>query len=444
MSIKRLCWLSLVVTIGAFAEPDTDTPASVEQLREELRELKQEYEDRLTALEERIDAARQSAPTTAPAARGSAISDKEFNPAVSLILDGQHASFSSNREVRDVPGFQLGEEAGTFDEGLALNEGELVLQANIDDKFFGFATAAFETAGDETEVALEEAYFQTLALPAGLTLKAGKFFSGIGYLNEIHRHATSFADDPMPYRVMMGGRLGDTGIQFSWTPPTLLYMQFGGELLSGSGFPASGRAHDGAGTWSTFARFGGDFNVSHSWLASLSYLSAEAVGRESGGTADETGLNPLFTGDSETWIGSFVWKWAPRGNPRNRNFRLTAEYLSRREDGTLSLDDSAGRYRGDQRGYYVEGVYQFRPQWSAGLRFGRLDADNVVPDLPEPVVLAQDRFAPERASTMIDFRNSEFSTVRLQYTRDESSGDKDDQFILQYIMSMGAHGGHSY
>ncbi|MCB1694111.1 MAG: hypothetical protein KDI19_15175, partial [Pseudomonadales bacterium] len=163
-----------------------------------------------------------------------AISDKAFNPAISLILDGQYASYSNNDTARDVPGFQLGEEAGGFAEGFTLNESELNLQANVDDKFYGASTISFGYDGGETSVEMEEAYLQTLTLPAGLQVKAGKFFSGIGYINAIHGHATSFVDDPLPYRVMFGGRLSDAGVQLTWTAPTILYIQLGAELLSGN------------------------------------------------------------------------------------------------------------------------------------------------------------------------------------------------------------------
>ncbi|MBD3649068.1 MAG: hypothetical protein HUJ31_16820, partial [Pseudomonadales bacterium] len=259
--------------------------------------------------------------TTLPAAGSRAVSDKAFNPAISLILDGQFGSFSNDEELRDVPGFQLGEESGAFDEGFTLNESELVLQANVDDKFFAFATVALEYEAGETHVALEEAWLQTLTLPSGLQLKAGQFFSGVGYLNGFHPHATDFVDDPLPYRVFLDGRFADAGVQLTWTPATLLYMQFGAELLAGNSFPAAGAANDGVGAWSAFAKFGGDFNISNSWLASISRISADAVERESGGTAEETDINPLFTGDSDMWLGAFVWKWAPRGNAGNRNFR---------------------------------------------------------------------------------------------------------------------------
>ena len=52
---------------------------------------------------------------------------------------------------------------------------------------------------------------------------------------------------------------------------------------------------------------------------------------------------------------------------------------------------------------------------------------------------------PERWSLMADWSPSEFSRIRAQYNRDESRPDKtDNQWTLQYIMSLGAHGAHEF
>jgi hypothetical protein len=45
---------------------------------------------------------------------------------------------------------------------------------------------------------------------------------------------------------------------------------------------------------------------------------------------------------------------------------------------------------------------------------------------------------------MTDWSNSEFSRFRLQYNLDESSSVVNDQWILQFILGMGAHAAHSY
>jgi hypothetical protein len=101
-------------------------------------------------------------------------------------------------------------------------------------------------------------------------------------------------------------------------------------------------------------------------------------------------------------------------------------------------------YAGTQRGYYVQGVYQFRPpRWRAGLRYDRLDASNAAPGVLASTPLAA-AHRPTRVSAMVDFSNSEFSRLRLQWNRDRSRPETDDQLFLQYLMSMGAHGAHRF
>jgi hypothetical protein len=45
---------------------------------------------------------------------------------------------------------------------------------------------------------------------------------------------------------------------------------------------------------------------------------------------------------------------------------------------------------------------------------------------------------------MMDYSRSEFSRIRLQYNNDHAGPDTDNQFIAQYIMSIGAHAAHKY
>ena len=101
-------------------------------------------------------------------------------------------------------------------------------------------------------------------------------------------------------------------------------------------------------------------------------------------------------------------------------------------------------YRTRQSGWYAQGVYQFTPNWRAGLRYEQLDSgrrdfgDNAA-------YLVVDSYRPKKASAMIDYSWSEFSRVRLQYAQDKSMfGITDNQVTVQYIMSLGAHGAHKF
>lgn len=371
------------------------------------------------------------------------VSGNAFNPAISLILDGHYASYSRDTADYSLPGFQLGDEGGPGAEGLSLDESELAISANVDDKYYGFMTASLSQDNGDTSIALEEAYFETLALPKGLKVKAGRFLSDIGYLNPIHSHAWDFYDAPLAYAAMLNTAYKDDGVQVSWVAPTVLFVQLGAEYLRGDSFPAAnGSASHGKGASSFFFHVGGDVGATSSWRAGVSHLAADANQRESVFTAGSS----QFTGTSDLTIADFVWKWAKNGNPRDRYYIVQAEYLHRRETGELAVTtpaaNEAGAYSGTQSGFYVQGVYQFRPRWRVGLRYDRLDASNdVLVSLPTP--LAMDH-RPNRISAMTDFSNSEFSRLRLQFNRDDSGPQTDNQVILQYLMSLGAHGAHRF
>jgi hypothetical protein len=318
-----------------------------------------------------------------------------------------------------------------------LSESELVASANIDDKFYGYLVLAAELDENETEVELEEAWIQTLTLPGGLGVKAGKFFSDIGYQNIRHPHTWDFVEAPLPYAAFLGGNLADTGVQVRWLAPTALFVEIGGELLRGDAFPAAGASNDGSGSSTVFARLGGDLGVGHSWRVGLSLLRAEAVGRES--LVDEVPV--LFDGDADVGIVDFVWKWAENGNPRDRNFTVIAEFLRRSESGTLTEDATTVGYDQSQSGYYVAGTYQFRPRWRVGMRYDTYEADPALAALPGIGPIGTD---PERLSVMVDFSNSEFSRLRVQISDVDAGSGSTTGVYLQYTMSLGSHGAHAF
>ena len=367
------------------------------------------------------------------AAAGAVQAGNAFNPSIGLILSGTVGQFSQDPADYAVSGFPLGGESDPGTQGFAIGESELNLTANIDPDWYGLLT--YSMAGDGS-AGVENAYVQTSSLGEGLTLKGGRFFSGVGYLNEQHAHAWDFVDAALPYRALLGTQYGDDGVQLRWLAPTELFTEIGVEALRGDAFPAGG-ASNGRGTWSGFVHIGDDVGDSHSWRAGLSYLSAKAEGRE-------TGDGDLFTGTSKLLIADVVWKWAPHGNPYSRNAKLQAEYLQSKNDGDFTpVVGSATPYSATPSGWYVQGVYQFMPRWRVALRHDQLKADNPGAAF-SGTVLDDQGHSPKRNSVMIDYSNSEFSRLRLQYNRDQSQPQTDNQWFLQYAMSLGAHGAHIF
>lgn len=435
-------------------------------LQNELRQLRESYGQRIAELEQRLAAAQGGSspalPGAAPATAAPIASrgGNAFNPEISLILQGGYRS-GKNLEERRITGFPVpaghdhGEASGPR-RGFSLDESELVLAANIDPRFRGSAILAF----NDGEVEVEEAWLQTLTLGRGFTLRAGRFLSGIGYANEQHPHQRDFAGPALMHEALFGehGSYANDGLQLRWVAPTPLFLELGAEAGRGANFPGTDRNVNGAGSTALFAHLGGDVGDSHSWRAGLSWLGTRARERESHYTDTWAGeeVAGAFSGRSRTWIADLVWKWAPGGNARQTSLTFQTEYFQRRESGGLSCFEEEGsgasacaepvdsRYRARQSGWYAQTVYQFHPEWRVGVRYDRLDAGSLDFGANNTHLVRPD-YQPDRATLMMDWNPSEFSRLRLQFARDQAQqGLTDNQWWLQYIVSLGAHGAHAF
>lgn len=411
-------------------------------LKAEIADLRSDYEARIEALEKRLQAAeaKSDEPTTiaaapptptpapAPAAPRAPIGQNAYNPAISVVLNGTFAAFENDPSAAVIPGFPLDGEAGLADRGFSLGESELALNANIDHRVYGNLIFALT---DEGEVEVEEAYIQTTSLPGGFTLKGGRFFSGIGYLNENHAHNWDFIDAPLPYRAFLANQLGDAGLQLRWIAPTDFYLEAGAEVMRGDGFPAGGAANNGAGTYAGFVQTGGDIGVSSSWLAKVSYLRAKSDQRDINGD--------IFSGRDTLGILSLVYKWAPNGNATTRNLIVNGEYFFGNERGDYNLTPVDL----DRSGFYAQAVYQFRPRWRAGARYARLMSDSAPAGLISTALDDLGR-SPDAISALLEFDTSEFSRFRLMYTYDNSDTSSNNEFLARYTVIFGPHGAHRF
>src|SRR6185369_433701 len=158
--------------------------------------------------------------------------------------------------------------------GFSLTETELGLAASIDPWLRG---AASISVAPDNSVEVEEAFVQTTSLGHGFSLKAGRFFSGVGYLNPQHSHTWDFVDNPLAYQALLGTQFGDDGVQLTWLAPIDQYLELGAEVGRGRSFPGSDSSRNGAGMAALTAHTGGDIGDSHSWRAGLSMLRTKAA-----------------------------------------------------------------------------------------------------------------------------------------------------------------------
>lgn len=394
----------------------------------------------MAQMQERLNQLEQAKPPVAAPAQATATnSASAFNPAIGVVLNGHYGSFTGNNA--DIAGFGVGEEGGRAAEGLALDEAELNISSNVDDKFAASVTAAIAEEDGETEVELEEAYIRTLGLPGGLGVKAGRFLAPVGYLNERHAHSDDFADRPLPNRTFLNSGYKDDGVLASVILPTDFYSEIGAGVVRGNDFPGGGSDGSDPGAWMAYGKVGGDIDADQSWLVGLSTLQTRPGSRAAN---DDT---VFFHGDSNLYVASLRYTWNPTGNAKDQEVSLQGEYFWRDENGTYE-DTNAGTgavdYDDAQSGWYAQAVYKFLPEWRVGARYSMLNPGDVPAGLAGSA-LDDEGHKPWNAALMTDWTNSEFSRIRLQYAYEEpSSGEEDNQVLLQYIMSFGAHPAHTY
>ena len=443
--------LGVLVALGAPAFAATPSPqqhieeleARIKLLEDNAQAMRKQADDALAALQATqaevqqlkqqasaaSDAASAQTPTAAEPPAAAPANANAFNPAISIILNGQYAHHSLDPDDYVRSGFPLVGEAGPGVQGLSLGESEVSLAASIDEKFSGQLTLAISSEDGKDTLGIEEAFVDTTALPDGFNLRAGRFFSDIGYLNSHHAHTDKFSDRPLPYQAFLGGQYGDDGVQLRWVAPTDLFLELGGEVFNGSSYPSGGGAHNGAGVTTLFAHAGGDVGVESSWLAGVSMLRSKTIDGDDG-----------FSGDVDLYIVDATWKWAPQGNTKDGGLVVRAEYF---------LDDRNGQYSdpenllplqdwmGKREGMYIEGVYRINRTWETGYRYDRLWGSESGPFASS--------FDPYRHSAMLTWRNSEFSLVRLQLSRDYPNPvDVDTAVTLQIQTALGAHGAHKF
>lgn len=444
VKISTVIAILTTVLMPVSAADAQDLAQEVAELRRLLTEVRRDYESRIDDLEARLvraermaQGARRDADEAVEIAEQTAIDQSAgssapnaFNPAIGAVLVGRLASVDGGWE--ELPGFLPSGETGPGSSGFSLGEAEINFKASIDSYFFGNLTLAVESEDGETEIGLEEAWVQTTALPSGATLTAGRLFSEVGYLNKFHRHADDFVDRPLPYQAFFGGQYIADGLQARWVAPAPLLVEIGAEFDWGSAYPATANEDTSPGVITLFTNIGGDVGSDNSWQLGLSWLSADVEDRDSGIPGD------TFTGDSDLATIDFVWKWAPGGNPALNNFKVQAEYFYRSEEGAFAGLD----YDGEQDGWYLQGVWQFAQRWRAGYRHDVVDTDNG--SSLSGTILQDPGRSSRRDSVMLDWSPSEFSRLRVQYARDKVLPETDNQWFLQYIMSVGAHGAHEF
>jgi hypothetical protein len=334
-------------------------------------------------------AADRPAPTRAPATAAL------LNPEISVI-----GTFSAAfRREETPPPFEAGDDPDPA--GLGLQELEITFAAAVDPYF---RMRAFLALPGLDELEIEEAYLETTALPRGLLLKGGAIRSAFGRSNEQHLHQQDFARRPRTTALLGHDGLRGAGAQLSYLPPLPWYAAVFAELMTlGDGLTVVAGVEqfvDLGPRWSLLIGGHG---------ATVQRDEDEHEGEPEPG--EEAPPREFLVG------GDVYLKWRPENVTSTYAwFAVQLEYVAARPEG--------GEWTG-------AGYAQVVAQVARRVRLGaRLD----LVGLPGDELLLG-------GAVSVAFQPSEFSRLRLTYTRDET---RNDSFFLQLEGAIGAHAAHPF
>jgi hypothetical protein len=456
-ALRRVC---TALAAGTFILAPTfasaqDSPQAlrqeIDQLRKDFEALKQQYGDRLTALESKLataegapaagaPAAAQAAPTAQPAAQPSAQvppgAEGAGGPSGALPVYGGGAAGSKvfNPDIAVIGDFlgAAGRNTENPSPALEMHESEASFQAIVDP----YGRADFFFSFGEEGVELEEGYLTLTTLPGGLLTKVGKMRAAFGKVNTLHNHVLPWTDRPLVTQNLVGGEDGitDAGISVArLIPNPWFFLEATGQVFRGDSGPEdqplfrSGKP----GNLSYVGHLRGYHDITESTNVDLGL--SYAYGHNA---ADPRDIGLLTT---DLFGVDATFRWRPLQRSIYHSFVGRSEWIrSRREQPIGRLERIR---RGQEQpvvheiadGFYVSGDYQFARRWFAGARFDRSGRafDGSLIDTG--------------GSALLTFWPSEFSQVRGQYRRTNyAEGPTANEFLFQFQFSIGAHGAHPF
>ncbi len=345
-------------------------------------------------------------------------------------VTGQAASLNPN--ISTIGDFlvDLSPDRSTLEGGdrFQMREVELGVQGAVDPYFRYDVFVGLHP--DEIEV--EEAYATTLALPAHLQARLGKFHLPFGKVNLVHRPELNTIDYPLYLQEYFGEEgLSSTGAWLSVIgAPLGFYQELTAVVTNGVGFagheeeaaaaeaPDPGLSQDEGGTGKSL----GDDLADRLFVGHLknSLDLTEAANLEIGASAattrDDEGRTTLYGLDA-------IYRWKPPRMSKYKSAILQAEVAWR--------DGPAG---GTRAGAFAFAQWQTSRRTYVGARW----------DWVEP---PEEEGIPEihAGQAILRYFPTEFSQLRVVYERQApKGGDALDRLLFQATFALGPHRPHAF
>ena len=336
------------------------------------------------------------APAQLPTYGNISAASKVFNPDMAVI--GNFLGAAGKNTIESSP-------------ALEMSEAETSFQAVVDP----YAKADFFLTFGPEGAGIEEGYLTFTSLPGGLLVKVGKMRSAFGKVNQMHSHILPWTDRPLVTRSLVGGEDGisDSGISVSkLILNPIMFLEATGEVYGGNSnvFSAPSRSDL---TYVGHLRGYRDLTEG----TNLDLGTSIAYGHNSTGPDEITRL-----------IGvDATFRYRPLRRAIYKRFTGRTELIWSRQEQP-SPDFTAKSF-----GYYASGEYQFARRWFSNIRWDWSEraSDSALHDHGPAFVLT--------------YWPSEFSQVRGEYRRTSyAEGIVANEFLFQFLFSIGAHGAHTF
>jgi len=442
--MKRLLCIVCMLMVCSFG-----TTALAEDTDQRLKKLEEKVQDQqqtIDTLKQDVEKQGTQSGTQATQAPASPKASGLFggsaftNPNISLVLDAfYYSSNLKNEELksRGIPAFTTN--GLDRSNGFNLDSAELFIFSPVDPYFNLYANIPVTENG----TSIEEAYVVTTALPAGWQIKGGKFKSNFSRLDAQHPHAWDFWDIALPYRAFLGdeGLGGEKGVQLTYLPVLPIYTLVGVEVLQGENDLLFGaNAEEMPHAFTFFVKSSVDTSDYSTLYFGPSVLFGTTKNANIVPSVDPTKAAE-FSGKSALYGLEAVWKWKPTSREA---LTIQSEYLLLTQSGEVTdpATASVDSLQRQQDGFYVQGIYR-KNRWGIGARYDMLD---LLIDTFKRAGTQQNSGKPWRETASLEYNPSEFTRIRLQASHDRSdpTGRTNDEAILQFNFSVGAHPAHTF
>lgn len=299
---------------------------------------------------------------------------------------------------------------------------EIAAFAPVDPTFDAMLALAGHDEEGKTEIELHEAYISSSKVIPRTRFKVGRFFLGVGRLNQFHVHDWPFTHAPKSHTTFFSEEgVADTGIEFGHLLATETPIDIVVGVTNGwhYGHTTTGGRRPKTATHYLHPTLFLDMGDSSGWLLGASYL----------GRTDDDSVQTRLSGFDVTYKKR-------NGKTISRLFQ-TENYHRVQTSSTTALNEDVGGYLYGEMAVGEEG-------WATGLRLDWFSNLSLTDGAGETR-----RNFDYGAAPTVTYRTSEFSFLRASYFCgvETKAGDEnriEQRIDLQLVALIGTHPSHDF